>query len=155
MSDTESPEAATGVTGRVAMLEVLPARPDPTVVNRYGGVSIIPASERGHADYVRAAVKTGIKIDHVDNLGWTALLAAIVVGDGGPPHRDIVRTPIAAGADVNLADGKGVSPLRHALDKGRAEVAEILPDTGARAPERTGSPRSAVEPPADTDPANG
>ncbi len=38
----------TGVTGSVAMLEtLLPAHPDLALRNRFGGVSVIPASERG------------------------------------------------------------------------------------------------------------
>jgi ankyrin repeat protein len=41
----------TGVTGSVAMLEtLLPAGPDLALTNRFGGVSVIPASERGHVD---------------------------------------------------------------------------------------------------------
>ena len=73
----------TGVTGSVAMLEVLlPAHPDLTLRNRFGGVSVIPASERGHVDYVRRVVSTGIDLNHVNDLGWTAMLEAIVYGDG-------------------------------------------------------------------------
>jgi len=54
----DTPWLVTGVTGSVAMVEVLlPANPDLTIRNRFGGVSIIPASERGHVDYVRRVVR--------------------------------------------------------------------------------------------------
>ena len=63
----------TGVTGSVAMLEMLlPADPDLALRNRFGGVSVIPASERGHVDYVRRVVGTGIDVNHVNDPGWTA-----------------------------------------------------------------------------------
>lgn len=43
------------MTGSVAMMRaLLPAGPDLKVTNRYGGVSLIPAAESGHVDYVRA-----------------------------------------------------------------------------------------------------
>jgi ankyrin repeat protein len=65
------------------MLEVLlPAGPDLTVGNRFGGVSVIPAAERGHLAYVRRVVQIGIDVDHVNDPGWTALLEAVVYGDG-------------------------------------------------------------------------
>lgn len=84
----DTPWLVTGVTGSVAMLEVLlPANPDLTIVNRYGGVSVIPASERGHVDYVRRVVSTGIDVNHVNNLGWTALLEAVILADGGQGPR--------------------------------------------------------------------
>ena len=55
----DTPWLVTGVTGSVAMLEtLLPARPDLTLRNRYGGISLIPASERGHVDYVRGSSQT-------------------------------------------------------------------------------------------------
>ncbi len=73
----------TGVTGSVPMLEVLlPAGPDLTVGNRFGGISVIPAAERGHVAYVRRVVQIGIDVDHVNDPGWTALLEAVVYGDG-------------------------------------------------------------------------
>ena len=80
----DTPWLVTGVTGSVAMLEaLLPAGPDLTIRNRFGGVSVIPASERGHVDYVRRVVTTGIDVNHVNDLGWTALLEAVILGDGG------------------------------------------------------------------------
>ena len=96
----DTPWLVTGVTGSVAMLEaLLPADPDLTIRNRYGGVSVIPASERGHVDYVRRVVQTDIDVNHVNDLGWTALLEAVILGDGSEPYQQIVRILLEAGAD--------------------------------------------------------
>ena len=101
------------------MLEaLLPADPDLTIVNRFGGVSVIPASERGHVDYVRRVVTTGIDVNHVNRLGWTALLEAVILGNGGEAHQEIVRILLAAGADPSIADKDGVTALEHARARG-------------------------------------
>ena len=95
------------------MLEtLLPARPDLGVVNRFGGVSVIPAAERGHVEYVRRVVTTGIDVDHVNRLGWTALLEAVVLGDGGGRHQEVVRILLDAGADPSIADRDGCDGAR-------------------------------------------
>jgi ankyrin repeat protein len=121
----------TGVTGSVAMLEaLLPAGPDLTLTNRFGGVSVIPASERGHVDYVRRVVTTGIDVNHVNDPGWTALLEAIVYGDGSAPYQQIVDILLAAGADPRIADARGITPLQHARDRGQAEIAARLAAAG-------------------------
>lgn len=123
----DTPWLVTGVTGSVAMLEaLLPAGPDLTIRNRFGGVSVIPASERGHVEYVRRVVRTGIDVDHVNDLGWTALLEAVILGDGGPRHQEIVRILLAAGADPSIADKDGVTALEHARRKGHDEIARLL-----------------------------
>lgn len=123
----DTPWLVTGVTGSVPMLEILlPAGPDLTIRNRYGGISVIPASERGHVDYVRRVVRTGIDVDHVNDLGWTALLEAVILGDGSAPYRDIVRILLAAGASPDLADADGVTALEHARSRGFDELAAIL-----------------------------
>jgi ankyrin repeat protein len=123
----DTPWLVTGVTGSVAMLEaLLPAHPDLTIRNRFGGISVIPASERGHVDYVRRVVQTGIDVNHVNDLGWTAMLEAIILGDGGPRHQEIVRILLAAGANLSIADKDGVTPLQHAQRKGYRELAAIL-----------------------------
>ncbi len=123
----------TGVTGSVTMLEtLLPANPDLTLRNRFGGVSVIPASERGHVDYVRRVVKTKINVNHVNNLGWTALLEAIILGKGTQQWQDIVKILIDAGANPNLPDADGVTPLQHAKSHGHNEIAKTLRTAGAR-----------------------
>ncbi|WP_395728143.1 ankyrin repeat domain-containing protein [Nakamurella sp.] len=121
----------TGVTGSVAMLEtLLPADPDLTLTNRFGGVSVIPASERGHVDYVRRVVQTGIDVNHINDPGWTALLEAIVYGDGSAPYREIVDILLTAGADPRIADAQGVTPLQHARSRGQDEIAQRLAAAG-------------------------
>jgi ankyrin repeat protein len=121
----------TGVTGSVAMLEaLLPAKPDLTLRNRFGGISVIPASERGHVDYVRRVVRTGIDVNHVNNLGWTALLEAVILGQGTEPWQQIVRILLAAGANPSLPDHDGVTPLQHATNRGYDEIAKILRAAG-------------------------
>jgi ankyrin repeat protein len=123
----DTPWLVTGVTGSVAMLDaLLPAEPDLTIRNRYGGVSVIPASERGHVDYVRRVVQTDIDVNHVNDLGWTALLEAVILGDGSAPYQQIVRILLDAGADPAIADGNGVTALEHARTSGQTEVARIL-----------------------------
>lgn len=124
----DSPWLATGVTGSVAMLHVLlPAGPDLKLRNRFGGISVIPASERGHVAYVREVLRvTDIDVDHVNDLGWTALLEAVILGDGGLAHQEIVELLLAAGATPGLADRDGVTPLAHAERRGFDEIAGLL-----------------------------
>jgi len=127
-SDRNNPLLVTGETGSVAMLrEVLRGDPDLGATNRYGGVALIPASDRGHVDYVRAILaETSIDVDHVNNLGWTALLEAVILGDGGPAHVENVRMLVEAGADRSLADRDGVTALEHARERGYAEMVALL-----------------------------
>jgi ankyrin repeat protein len=105
---------------------------DPAITNRYGGIALIPASERGHVETVRYLLsETDVDVDHVNKLGWTALLEAILLSDGGPRHQEIVRLLIEAGADTDLADKDGVKPLSHARARGQREIAAILEAEGA------------------------
>ncbi|QEU93522.1 ankyrin repeat domain-containing protein [Streptomyces kanamyceticus] len=124
----DSPWLVTGVTGSVAMLHVLlPAGPDLELRNRFGGISLIPASERGHVAYVREVLRaTDSDVDHVNDLGWTALLEAVILGDGGRAHQEIVELLLAAGATPGLADRDGATPLAHAERRGFAEIAGLL-----------------------------
>jgi ankyrin repeat protein len=107
---------------------------DPAITNRYGGVAVIPASERGHVETVRYLLtETDVDVDHVNRLGWTALLEAILLSDGGPRHQQIVALLLEHGADPDLADGDGVRPLTHARARGQRETAALLEAAGATA----------------------
>ena len=98
----------------------------------YNGTGLIRAAERGHAAIIGRLLETSIEIDHINRLGWTALLEAIILGEGGDRHTEVVRRLVAAGADVNLADGEGVTPLAHARRQGFSRAVEILERAAAR-----------------------
>jgi ankyrin repeat protein len=101
-------------------------------LDSYNGTGLIRAADRGHVEIIKELLKTDIAVDHVNRLGWTALLEAIILGDGGPRHTEVVRLLVEAGADVNLADGQGVTPLTHARQQGYTAIATILQNAGAR-----------------------
>lgn len=98
----------------------------------YNGTGLIRAAERGHVEIIKELLKTDIDVNHVNNLGWTALLEAIILGDGGPRHTEVVRLLVQAGADVNLPDSNGISPLAHARQRDYLQIVEILVAAGAR-----------------------
>ena len=129
----DNPFLYAGAEGILDILKLAnEAGADPAITNRYGGVAIIPASERGHVETVRYLLnETDVDVDHVNKLGWTALLEAILLSDGGPRHQEIVRLLIEAGADIDLADKDGVKPLTHARARSQREVASILEAEGA------------------------
>ena len=129
----DSPYLLAAASGHLEILRMTLARgADLKSVNRYGGTGLIPAAHYGHVDTVRELLGTSIDIDHVNRLGWTALLEAVILGDGGPRHTEIVRLLVAAGADVNLPDRSGVSPLAHARRAGQSSIVAILAGAGAR-----------------------
>lgn len=122
-----------GARGHLEILKMtLTHGADLKSTNRYGGTALIPASERGHVETVHTLIKAGVDVDHINNLGWTALLEAIILGNGGERHQQIVRALADAKANVNLADGEGVTPLQHARSRGYKEIENILVGAGAR-----------------------
>jgi uncharacterized protein len=127
----DSPFLYAGAQGRLEILRLtLNAGADLKSTNRYGGTALIPAAHHGHVETVRALLKTRIAIDHVNNLGWTALLEAVILGDGGTAHTEIVRLLLAHGANPNLADRQGLTPLAHAEQRGQLALAELLRRAG-------------------------
>jgi uncharacterized protein len=98
----------------------------------YDGTALIAAAHLGHHEVVRELIGAGAPLDHVNNLGWTALLEAVILGNGGRRHTETVRALIKAGADVAIADRNGVTPLQHARQRGYDAMAEMLEAAGGR-----------------------
>lgn len=97
------------------------------VYNRYNGTALIPACELGHIEVVRTLANTkGFPINHINRLGWTDLLEAVILGNGSKTYAQIVQILIDAGADLNIADKEGVTPLQHAKSRGLTQIAELL-----------------------------
>lgn len=100
---------------------------DTKLTNRFGGTALIPASERGHVEVVRELLThSDIEVDHINNLHWTALLEAVILGSGGEQHQQIVQLLIDHGADVQIGDREGITPLQHAQKRGFQEIETIL-----------------------------
>jgi ankyrin repeat protein len=102
------------------------------VTSPYDGTALIAAAHLGHDGVVRELIKAGAPLDHVNNLGWTALIEAVILGDGRARHVATLRALVEAGANVNIADRQGVSPLAHARARGYTEMVSILQAAGGR-----------------------
>ena len=102
------------------------------VTSRYDGTALIAAAHLGHAEVVRALIRAGAPLDHVNNLGWTALIESIVLGDGGPRHTATLAALVDAGANVNLADRGGSTPRELASRRGYREMVVLLEAARAR-----------------------
>lgn len=96
------------------------------ITSPYVGTALIAAAHLGHVEVVRRLIAAGAPLDHVNNLGWTALMESVVLGDGGPDHREVARLLLKAGADPRIADRDGVTPLAHAQARGYAAMVEVF-----------------------------
>ena len=92
----------------------------------YAGTALIAAAHLGRVAVVRRLIAAGAPLDHVNNLGWTALMEAVVLGDGGSDHQQVVHLLLDAGADPLISDRDGISPLSHARARGYSAMADIL-----------------------------
>jgi uncharacterized protein len=115
-----------------ALLELTLANgADVRSLDSYDGTGLIRAADRGLTTIVARLLQTDIDVDHVNRLGWTALLEAIILGGGDAAHITVVQLLVDAGADVNLPDGQGATPLAHAEQRNYDEIATILRSAGA------------------------
>ena len=102
------------------------------VTSRYDGTALIAAAHLGHDGVVRQLIAAGAPLDHVNNLHWTAVIESIVLGNGGQRHQETLRALIKAGANLQLADRQGNTPLQLARTRGYTEMAQLLEQAGAR-----------------------
>jgi ankyrin repeat protein len=122
------------VRNDVAMLRLaLTLGTSPRIITSpYQGTALIAAAHLGHDEVVRELIRAGAPLDHVNNLGWTALLEAVILGDGGPRHVAVLQALVQAGANRALPDRQGVSAQAHARRRRYAEMVAILDAAGPR-----------------------
>ncbi len=122
---------ASGFTELVKLFLENGARFD--VFNRYYGSALIPACERGHIEVVKLLARTkGYPIDHVNRLGWTALMEAVLLGNGTEKYVTVVQTLVDAGCNISIPDNDGITALQHARSRGYTGIASVL-EQAARA----------------------
>lgn len=96
------------------------------ITSIYDGTALIAAAHLGNWESVQVLIEAGAPLDHVNNLGWTALIEAVVLGDGGPRHVKTARLLIEAGADRSTTDRNGKTPLELARLRGYDEMIRVL-----------------------------
>lgn len=94
--------------------------------SRYDGTALIAAAHLGHDGVVRQLIAAGAPLDHVNNLHWTALIEAVVLGDGGARHQATVKALLAAGANATLTDREGRTALQLARAHGHGALVQLL-----------------------------
>jgi uncharacterized protein len=104
------------------------------VTSRYDGTALIAAAHLGHDGVVRQLIQAGAPLDHVNNLHWTALIEAVVLGDGGPRHQATVKVLLDAGANRQLRDREGRTALELARARGYASLVGLLESPAAGRP---------------------
>jgi ankyrin repeat protein len=100
-------------------------RPD-NVTSVWDGNALIAAAHEGNPGSIALLVKAGSKLDHVNSLGWTAIIESIVLGDGGPRHQASLKLLLDAGADRTIRDRHGRLPVDLARERGYDEMAALL-----------------------------
>jgi len=102
------------------------------ITSRYDGTALIAAAHLGHDGVVRMLIAAGAPLDHVNNLHWTALIESIVLGQGGPRHVATLKALVDAGANTQLTDREGRTPLVLARARVYEPMLRILLQAGAR-----------------------
>lgn len=134
-ANKDTPWLLAGALGHTEMLAAMleTGRVDYALRNRYGGDALIPACERGHVETVKFLLeKSEIDVNHINDLGWTCLLEAVILGNDGAAYQEIVRLALAVGADPNLPDRDGITPLGNAKEHGRKEIARLIEQAGGQ-----------------------
>ena len=102
-------------------------KPD-NVTSVWDGNALIAAAHEGNHESIALLIAAGSRLDHVNSLGWTAVIESIVLGDGGPRHQQSLKKLLDAGADRTIRDREGRLPLDLARERGFAAMVGLLED---------------------------
>jgi len=130
----DSPFLYAGASGFVDIARICISHgADFKIYNRFGGTALIPAAEKGHSGMVEELLKIkGFPKDHVNRLGWTAVLETVILTNGSAKFVGILKMLVDAGCNVNIPDADGVTALTHARRKKYGQMVDILDKAGAK-----------------------
>lgn len=118
-----------GAQGKTEILRYMieHAKPNQSIVNRYGGNALIPAAEKGHLNNVKLLLEDGqVDIDHQNNFGYTALIEAVALTDGSEVYQQIVQELVTFNANKELRDNSDKTALDYAKEKGYTAMIKLL-----------------------------
>jgi ankyrin repeat protein len=84
------------------------------------------AAQNGDIRGVQGALASNVDVNALDAKGHRALILAIAYG-----HVDVVRALLAHGANPNLPDTHGTTPLGAAHARGNFEILKVLERSGS------------------------
>ncbi|WP_054210676.1 ankyrin repeat domain-containing protein [Bosea vaviloviae] len=96
------------------------------ITSPYDGTALIAAAHLGHDEIVRMLIDAGAPLDHVNNPAWTALIEAVILGDGGKRHERTMMHLVAARARRDIGDRNGMTPIEMARQRGYGAMVRIL-----------------------------
>lgn len=98
----------------------------------YDNTALISAAHLGHVEMVKALIEAKAPLDRVNALGWTALIMAIVLGNGDKDHIATVEALVNANADTEIKDRAGMTALAHARARNYTDMIKILAAVSGR-----------------------
>ncbi|MDD9900688.1 MAG: ankyrin repeat domain-containing protein [Alphaproteobacteria bacterium] len=119
---------AAGMRGRTHIVNTLLDKgADINAADKKGITALITATLYGHTDTVQALLEKNARVNTADAYyGDTALICAAIYG-----RQDIARILLEHGADPEIRNHRGMTPLMGAVTNGCDSIVKMLLDAGA------------------------